>query len=129
MLLTPLVSISDTLQVNDWFLSVTILTLLLMLLIMGPYRYAYLDSVSSMFRLKNPDGDISYPLLFNLGYLLIFILSCISIGIAVSVYFHAGSVGNPSGMMTLLWYSVCFRGGLPVRQAVTHNSVQYSPLQ
>ena len=128
MLFPPLLSLADTLQVNDWFLSVILLTLLLMLLIMGPYRYAYLDSVSSMFRFKNPDGDISYPLLSTLGYLLIFILSCISIGIAVSVYVHAGAVGNPSGMMTLLWYSVFVLVCLSVRLSLITavNKVLYN---
>ena len=58
-----IISLVNPFQVNDWFLSVVILTLLIMLVIMGPYRFEYIDSFSSMLRFKNPDGDVSYPLL------------------------------------------------------------------
>lgn len=110
-----LLSLSDTLQVSDWFLTSVILTLLIMLLIMGPHRYAYLESVSSMFRFKNPDGDVSYPLLSTLGYLLVFVLSCMSIGIAFSVYSATGADGDPTMMHPFLWYSLFALACLSVR--------------
>ena len=101
----PIISLTSPLQVNDWFLSVTIVTLLLMLVIMGPYRYDYQDSVSLMFRFKNPDGEIKYPLLSTIGNILLFILSSISVGVAVSVYTHDIREEGFSTVMFLLRFS------------------------
>ena len=84
----PIIDLVNTYNLNDWFLSVMILTLLLMLVIMGPHRHAFAGSVSQMFRFKNPDGDVSYPLLSTLEYVILFILSCLSVGIAVGIYSH-----------------------------------------
>ena len=101
----PIISLTSPLQVNDWFLSVTILTLLLMLVIMGPYRYDYQDSVSLMFRFKNPDGEINYPLLSTIENILLFILSSICVGVAVSVYTHDIREEGFSTVMFLLRFS------------------------
>ena len=77
MMSVPIISLVNPFQVNDWFLSVVILTLLIMLIIMGPYRYDYIDSFSSMLRFKSPDGDVSYPLLSTLENIIVFVLSCV----------------------------------------------------
>ena len=100
-----IISLTSPLEVNDWFLSVTIVTLLLMLVIMGPYRYDYQDSVSLMFRFKNPDGEIKYPLLSTIGNILLFILSSICVGVAVSVYTHDIREEGFSTVMFLLRFS------------------------
>jgi len=112
MISVPIMISTDSFQVNDWFLSAMIVTLLLMLVIMGPHRSAYIDSFSSMFKFNNPDGDVSYPLLSSIGYVFIFILSCISVGMAVAVYSQDLMEEGSSPVFFLLWYSfavvVCF---------------------
>ena len=100
-----IISLANTFQVNDWFLSVVILTLLLMLIIMGSYRYEYIDSFSSMLRFKNPDGDVSYPLLSTLENIIVSVLSCISIGIAVTIYSQDLMEEGFEKVILLLWYS------------------------
>ena len=84
----PIIDLANSYQLNDWFLSAMILTLLLMLIIMGPYRYDYVKSFLSMFRFKSPDGDVSYPLLSTGENIAVFILSSICIGISVGIYSH-----------------------------------------
>jgi len=104
MMSVPILILNDYYKVNDWFLAVMIMTLLLMLIVMGPYRQAYVYSVSSMFRFKNPDGDVSYPLLSTMEYVLIFILSCLGVGIAVAIYSHDMLEEGLSLVVFLLWY-------------------------
>lgn len=101
----PIISLANPFQVNDWFLSVMILTLLLMMVIMGPYRHAYADSISAMFRFKNPDGDVSYPLLSTVENIIVFVLSCVSIGIAVGIYSQDIMEEGFQQVLFLLWYS------------------------
>ena len=101
----PIISLSSPLEVNDWFLSVTMLTLLLMLVIMGPYRYDFIDSFSSMFRFKTPDGDVRYPLLSTIGFVMLFILSCFCVGITVSIYTHDIREEGLSVVLFLLRFS------------------------
>ena len=101
-----IISLANTFQVNDWFLSVVILTLLLMLIIMGSYRYEYIDSFSSMLRFKNPDGDVSYPLLSNVENIIVFVLSCVSIGIVVTIYSQDLTDEGFRQVIFLLWYSL-----------------------
>ena len=101
----PIIDLASSYQLNDWFLSAMILTLLLMLVIMGPYRYDYVKSFLSMFRFKSPDGDVSYPLLSTAENIAVFILSSISIGISVGVYSHDLMEEGFSQVIFLLWYS------------------------
>ena len=101
----PIIDLANSYQLNDWFLSAMILTLLLMLIIMGPYRYDYVKSFFSMFRFKSPDGDVSYPLLSTLENIFVFILSSISIGISVAIYSHDLMEEGFSQVIFLLWYS------------------------
>lgn len=105
MMSIPVISLVNPFQVNDWFLSVVILTLLLMLIIMGPNRHDYVDSFSSMLRFKNPDGDVNYPLLSTLENIIVFVLSCISIGIAVTIYSQDLKEEGFSVVLFLLWLS------------------------
>ncbi len=100
----PIIDLVNTYNLNDWFLSVMILTLLLMLVIMGPYRHAFVYSFSQMFRFKNPDGDVSYPLLSTMEYVILFILSCLGVGIAVGIYSHDIMEEGFSQVLFLLWY-------------------------
>lgn len=101
----PIIDLAGSYQLNDWFLSAMILTLLLMLVIMGPYRHDYVKSFLSMFRFKSPDGDVSYPLLSTAENIAVFVLSSISIGISVGVYSHDLMEGGFSQVIFLLWYS------------------------
>ena len=105
MMSVPIISLVNPFQVNDWFLSVVILTLLIMLIIMGPYRYDYIDSFSSMLRFKSPDGDVSYPLLSTLENIIVFVLSCVSIGIAVTIYSQDLTEEGFEQVFFLLWFS------------------------
>ena len=102
----PIIDLASSYQLNDWFLSAMILTLLLMLVIMGPYRHDYVKSFLSMFRFKSPDGDVSYPLLSTAENIAVFILSSISIGISVGVYSHDLMEEGFSQVIFLLWYSL-----------------------
>lgn len=108
MMSATLISLANAFQVNDWFLSVVILTLLVMLIIMGPYRYEYIDSFSSMLRFKSPDGDVSFPLLSTVENIIIFILSCVSIGIAVTIYSQNLTEEGFRQVIILLWFSLSF---------------------
>ena len=101
----PLIDLTTSYQLNDWFLSAMIVTLLLMLITMGPYRYDYVRSFLSMFRFKSPDGDVSYPLLSTFENILVFLLSSISIAIAVGIYSHDIMEEGFSQIIFLLWYS------------------------
>ena len=106
MMPVPIISLVNPFQVNDWFLLVVILTLLLMLIIMGSYRFEYIDSFSSMLRFKNPDGDVSYPLLSTVENIIVFVLSCVSIGISVSIYSQDLTEEGFRQVIFLLWYSL-----------------------
>ena len=75
MTLLPIISLVSPLEVNDWFLSVILVALLLMLVLMAPYRSEYVDAMTSMFRFKTPDGDVRYPMLPTVEFILLFILS------------------------------------------------------
>jgi len=101
-----LIDLENSYHINDWFLSAMILTLLFMLVIMGPYRYDYVKSFLSMFRFKSPDGDVSYPLLSTLENIFIFTLSSFSIGISVGIYSHDLMKEGFSQVVFLLWYSL-----------------------
>lgn len=106
MMSVPVISLVNPFQVNDWFLSVVILTLLLMIIIMGPYRYEYIDSFSSMLRFRNPDGDVSHPLLSTVENIFVFVLSCVISGIAVTVYSQDLMEDGFHPLLFLLWYSL-----------------------
>lgn len=106
-------SVLDTpVNINDWFLLVMITSLVLMVSIMGPYRKSYKTSVRSMYKFNTPDGDVEYPLFSTLGFVVLFILSCISIGIALVLYSQDVSVEGTEPVMSLLSVSlvliICF---------------------
>ena len=101
-----IISLVNPFQVNDWFLSVVILTLLIMLIIMGPYRFEYIDSFSSMLRFKNPDGDVSYPLLSTIENIIVFIFSCVIVGILVTIYFQDLTEEGFRQVLFLFWFSL-----------------------
>ena len=104
-MLLPIIDLKTYYGINDWFLSAMIVTLLLMLVIMGPYRYDYVKSFLSMLRFKSPDGDVSYPLLSTAENIAVFILSSISIAISVGIYSHDLMEEGFSQIIFLLWYS------------------------
>ena len=101
----PLIDLTTSYQLNDWFLSAMIITLLLMLITMGPYRYEYVRSFLSMFRFKSPDGDVSYPLLSTFENIVVFLLSSISIAISVGIYSQDIMEEGFSQIIFLSWYS------------------------
>ena len=101
----PIIDLVNFCGFNDWFLLAMIVTLLLMLIIMGPYRYEYAESFMSMFRFRSPDGDVSFPLLSTVENIFIYLLSCISIALAVAVYSQDLMEEGTSSIHFLLWYS------------------------
>lgn len=106
MTLLPIISLVSPLEVNDWFLSVILVALLLMLVLMAPYRSEYVDAMTSMFRFKTPDGDVRYPMLPTVEFILLFILSCISVGVTVSIYTQDIREDGISVVLFLLRFSL-----------------------
>ncbi len=104
-MLIPIIDLVNYYGLNDWFLLAMIVTLVLMLIIMGPYRAEYADSFMSMFRFRSPDGEVSFPLLSTIENIIIYLLSCISIGLAVGVYSQDLMEEGTSSIYFLLWYS------------------------
>ena len=108
----PLSVLNTPININDWFLLVMITSLVLMVLIMGPYRKSYKTSIRSMYKFKTPDSDVEYPLFSTLGFVILFVLSCISIGIALVLYSQDVYVEGSEPVMFLLTVSlvliICF---------------------
>ena len=108
----PLSVLNTPVNINDWFLLVMIASLVLMVLIMGPYRKSYKTSIRSMYKFKTPDSDVEYPLFSTLGFVILFVLSCISIGIALVLYSQDVYVEGTEPVMFLLSVSlvliICF---------------------
>ena len=101
---------------NDWFLLVMIASMVLMVLIMGPYWKSYKTSIRSMYKFNTPDGDVEYPLFSTLGFVTVFVLSCIGIAIALVIYSQDVSVEGTEPLLTLLSVSsvivLCFMAKL-----------------
>lgn len=108
----PMSILNSPVSINDWFLLVMISSMVLMILIMGPYWKSYKTSIRSMYKFKTPDGDVEYPLFSTLGFVVLFILSCISIGISIVLYSEDVSVEGTGPVITLLSVSlvlvICF---------------------
>lgn len=121
------ISLANTFQVNDWFLSVMILTLLLMLVVMGPYGNSFIDGFSSMLRFKNPDGDVSFPLLSTVGYASAFILSCLSVGMAATIFLQDVTKDGTEPLLFLSGFSVVVLMALVVKLLLytTVNKILY----
>lgn len=105
-------SINTPVNINDWFLLVMIVSMVLMILIMGPYWKSYKTSIRSMYKFSTPDGDVEYPLFSTLGFVTVFVLSCIGIAIALVLYSQDVSVEGVEPLLTLLSVSsvvvLCF---------------------
>ena len=105
-------SINTPVDINDWFLLVMIVSMVLMVLIMGPYWKSYKISIRSMYKFSTPDGDVEYPLFSTLGFVTVFVLSCISISIAFVLYSQDVSVEGTEPLLVLLSVSsvivLCF---------------------
>ncbi len=101
MSIVPL-ALAGQIDIADGFLSVVIAVSLLMLLVMGPYRDAFLRTLFSMFRFKTPDTEVSFPQYSSLGFVFLFILSCFSMGISVVCCRHGGLAGNSPGLLEFL---------------------------
>ena len=105
-------SINTPVNINDWFLLVMIVSMVLMILIMGPYWKSYKTSIRSMYKFSTPDGDVEYPLFSTLGFVTVFVLSCIGIAIAFVLYSQDVSVEGVEPLLTLLSVSsvivLCF---------------------
>ena len=105
-------SINTPVSINDWFLLVMVVSMVLMILIMGPYWKSYKTSIRSMYKFSTPDGDVEYPLFSTLGFVTVFVLSCIGIAIAFVLYSQDVSVEGVEPLLTLLSVSsvivLCF---------------------
>ena len=99
-------SINTPVSINDWFLLVMIVSMVLMVLIMGPYWKSYKTSIRSMYKFNTPDGDVEYPLFSTLGFVTVFVLSCIGIAIALVIYSQDVSVEGTEPLLTLLSVSL-----------------------
>jgi hypothetical protein len=109
-------SFNTPVSMNDWFLLVMIASMVLMVLIMGPYWKSYKTSIRSMYKFNTPDGDVEYPLFSTLGFVTVFVLSCIGIAIALVIYSQDVSVEGTEPLLTLLSVSsvivLCFMAKL-----------------
>jgi hypothetical protein len=109
-------SFNTPVSMNDWFLLVMIASMVLMVLIMGPYWKSYKTSIKSMYKFNTPDGDVEYPLFSTLGFVTVFVLSCIGIAIALVIYSQDVSVEGTEPLLTLLSVSsvivLCFMAKL-----------------
>ena len=99
-------SINTPVSINDWFLLVMIVSMVLMVLIMGPYWKSYKTSIRSMYKFNTPDGDVEYPLFSTLGFVTVFVLSCIGIAIALVICSQDVSVEGTEPLLTLLSVSL-----------------------
>ena len=81
----PIVSISMPIDVNDWYLLVMTVSFLLSISIMGPFMSSYSKGLSVMFRFNSPDADLSFPMFSPVGYVAISLLSCINLGLSLSM--------------------------------------------
>lgn len=65
-----------------------------------------------MYKFSTPDGDVEYPLFSTLGFVTVFVLSCIGIAIALVLYSQDVSVEGVEPLLTLLSVSsvivLCF---------------------
>ena len=70
-------------RADDWYLVFMTVSILLSILVMGPYRKFYFKGISNMFRFNSPGADICFPLYTPLGYVLVSMLSCTNFGLAL----------------------------------------------
>lgn len=82
----PFISELDSpVDVNDWYLLILIISFLLSLYVMGSYIASYLDGLSVMYRFNSPDSDIRYPEFSPFGKIVVVLLSCINMGLGLSL--------------------------------------------
>ena len=77
--------LDSTVGVSDWYLLIMIISFLLSLFIMGRYIISYLDGLSVMYRFSSPDSDIRYPVFSPFERIEVVFLSCINIGLGLSL--------------------------------------------
>jgi len=106
----PLSILNSPVGINDWLLLSVIVTLLLMLAIMAPFRASYKKAVKSMYRFNNPDSDVWYPLFPTIGFVSVFVLSCISIAIAIVIYSYDITQEGTELIRSLFFISLLFVG-------------------
>ena len=105
------ISILNTpVAINDWLLLAVIVTLVLMLVIMAPYNASYKKAVRSMYRFNNPDSDVWYPLFPTIGFISVFVLSCISVAFAIVLYTSDITEPGMGPVYSLLLISSLFTG-------------------
>lgn len=104
----PLSIFNSTVGINDWLLLSVIVTLLLMLAIMAPFRVSYKKAIKSMYRFNNPDSDVWYPLFPTIGFVSVFVLSCICIAFAVVLYSYDVTQEGTELIGSLLFFSLLF---------------------
>ena len=77
--------LESPLGVSDWYLLVLIISFLLSLFVMGPYKASYKDGLSVMFRFSSPDSDIRYPEYSPFEKILVVLFSCADMGLGLSL--------------------------------------------
>lgn len=88
----------DPVGINDWYLLVMTVSFLLTLAFMGPFLETYSRGISVMFRFSSPEADICFPKYSPWAYVTLSIISCISLGLALtSVKWDLSAEG--SGML------------------------------
>ena len=85
MIPLPIFSLNAPVSYNDWYLLLMTVSFLLSISLMGPFIHQYAKGLSVMFRFSSPDADICFPLYPPAGYVVISILSCLNLGLALSV--------------------------------------------
>lgn len=115
-----ILGITGPLAVNDWFMLLIVAVSLLMLLIMAPFRDVYTWSVSSMFRFKNPDGEVHYPPYPPFVFVLVSILACLSMGVALILYIHDMSAANDGIIINVLIACIPFVTFFAVKLLLYH---------
>ena len=81
----PIFNLNLPVEINDWYLLLLMVSLLLSLSIMGPFFSQYGKGMSVMFRFSSPGADLSFPMFSPAGYVVISIVSCINLGLALSL--------------------------------------------
>ena len=108
MTIVPILSLNSPVNANDWYLLVMTLSFLLSLFIMGPFLEQYTKGLSVMFRFNSPDADLCFPMFSPSGYVTISLISCINLGLALSLTVWDPSQPGASMLLNVLSASGVF---------------------
>ena len=86
MTLSFLSNLGGPVGAGDWYMLIMLISFLLSLFVMGSYTGSYLQGLSVMYRFNSPDADIHYPLFSPSGKIVVVLISCIDIGLGLSLF-------------------------------------------